>query len=130
MSRPTAVDARSKDGRIDSKAKLFPPSPISLRTVSNGTRRQVIHGGNFSLAGYGRPLSVLVLKGRLSPLTDLWALGSEMLRNIESFRCPIRFRNETKNRNAITDFSDTANWDTRLTMEDVVKAIPNAFRVY
>ena len=43
-------------------------------------------------------------------MTGLWALGSEMLRNIESFWCPIRFRDEAKNRNASTDFPDVEKW--------------------
>ena len=43
-------------------------------------------------------------------MTGLWALGSEMLRNIESFWCPIRFRDEAKNRNAATDFPDVGKW--------------------
>jgi hypothetical protein len=43
-------------------------------------------------------------------MTGLWALGSEMLRNIESFWCPIRFRDEEKNRNSATDFPDVERW--------------------
>lgn len=43
-------------------------------------------------------------------MTGIWALGSEMLRNIESFWCPIRFRDDTKNRNASTDFPDVEKW--------------------
>lgn len=43
-------------------------------------------------------------------MTGVWALGSEMLRNIESFWCPIRFRDEAKNRNARTDFPDIDHW--------------------
>lgn len=56
-------------------------------------------------------------------MTGLWALGSEMLRNIESFWCPIRFRDEVKNQNAIIDFPDIANWaKADGTMEDAVRA--------
>lgn len=56
-------------------------------------------------------------------MTGLWALGSEMLRNIESFWCPIRFRDEVKNDNALTDFPDIATWvPADGTMEDAVKA--------
>lgn len=56
-------------------------------------------------------------------MTGLWALGSEMLRNIESFWCPIRFRDETKNTNAIIDFPDIADWaPADGTMEDAVRA--------
>ena len=43
-------------------------------------------------------------------MTGVWALGSEMLRNIESFWCPIRFRDKAKNRNAATDFPDVEKW--------------------
>ena len=45
-------------------------------------------------------------------MTGVWALGSEMLRNIESFWCPIRFRDEAKNRNAGIDFPDVEKWAT------------------
>jgi len=55
-------------------------------------------------------------------MTGLWALGSEMLRNIESFWCPIQFQSETKNRNAMTDFPDVAEWaPPDGTMEDAVR---------
>lgn len=56
-------------------------------------------------------------------MTGLWALGSEMLRNIESFWCPIRFRDEVKNQNALIDFPDIEKWaKADGTMEDAVKA--------
>jgi hypothetical protein len=56
-------------------------------------------------------------------MTGLWALGSEMLRNIESFWCPIQFRDPVKNRNAATDFPDVAKWaPADGTMEDAVRA--------
>ena len=56
-------------------------------------------------------------------MTGLWALGSDMLRNIESFWCPIRFHSETKNRNAALDFPDIHEWTPADgTMEDVVRA--------
>jgi hypothetical protein len=56
-------------------------------------------------------------------MTGLWALGSEMLRNIESFWCPIRFRDDVKNNNAVTDFPDVAEWaPADGTMEDAVRA--------
>ncbi|GAB4176718.1 MAG: hypothetical protein Fur0032_16760 [Terrimicrobiaceae bacterium] len=56
-------------------------------------------------------------------MTGVWALGSEMLRNIESFWCPIRFRSDKKNRNISTDFPDVAKWaPADGTMEDAVKA--------
>jgi hypothetical protein len=56
-------------------------------------------------------------------MTGLWALGTEMLRNIESFWCPIQFRDDVKNTHAIIDFPDIAKWaPADGTMEDAVKA--------
>jgi hypothetical protein len=43
-------------------------------------------------------------------MTGLWALGSEMLRNIESFWCPIQFKDDVKNNNAVVVFPDIATW--------------------
>jgi len=43
-------------------------------------------------------------------MTGLWSLGSEMLRNIESFWCPIQFQSPIKNKNASIDFPDVAKW--------------------
>lgn len=55
-------------------------------------------------------------------MTGLWALGSEMLRNIESFWCPIRFRSDVKNDNASVDFPDVKEWTPADgTMEDAVR---------
>ena len=39
-------------------------------------------------------------------MTGTWSLGTEMLRNVESFWCPIRFSNPAKNQNCVTDFPD------------------------
>ena len=39
-------------------------------------------------------------------MTGVWSLGSEMLRNIESFWCPIRFGDQTKCDNCSVDFPD------------------------
>lgn len=39
-------------------------------------------------------------------MTGVWSLGSEMLRNIESFWCPIRFANADKCANCTRDFPD------------------------
>ncbi len=39
-------------------------------------------------------------------MTGVWSLGSEMLRNIESFWCPIRFASDAKCTNCVTDFPD------------------------
>lgn len=56
-------------------------------------------------------------------MTGVWALGSEMLRNIESFWCPIQYRDPKKNRNASTDFPDISKWaPADGTMEDAVRA--------
>jgi hypothetical protein len=56
-------------------------------------------------------------------MTGVWSLGSEMLRNVESFWCPIRFRNGTKNRHVATDFPDVEKWVAADgTMEDAVQA--------
>jgi hypothetical protein len=42
-------------------------------------------------------------------MTGVWSLGSEMLRNVESFWCPIRFRSDRKCVNCATDFPDIEN---------------------
>lgn len=39
-------------------------------------------------------------------MTGVWSLGSEMLRNVESFWCPIRFRSDKKCENCAVDFPD------------------------
>jgi len=39
-------------------------------------------------------------------MTGVWSLGSEMLRNVESFWCPIRFANDRKCENCAVDFPD------------------------
>jgi hypothetical protein len=39
-------------------------------------------------------------------MTGVWALGAEMLRNVESFWCPIRFACEKKCANCVRDFPD------------------------
>ena len=57
-------------------------------------------------------------------MTGLWSLGSEMLRNIESFWCPIRFRSDAKNRNASIDFPDVQEWaPADGSLEDAVRLI-------
>ncbi len=44
-------------------------------------------------------------------MTGIWSLGSEMLRNVESFWCPIRFDNSKKCENCQIDFPDVnAGW--------------------
>ena len=39
-------------------------------------------------------------------MTGVWSLGSEMLRNVESFWCPIRFASDRKCANCAVDFPD------------------------
>lgn len=57
-------------------------------------------------------------------MTSLWCLGSEMLRNIESFWCPIQFQSAEKNVHASIDFPDVKNWaPPHGTMEDAVRLI-------
>ncbi len=54
-------------------------------------------------------------------MTGLWALGSDMLRNIESFWCPIRFDDSLKNQHSKLDFPDVEDWTPADgTMDDVV----------
>lgn len=42
-------------------------------------------------------------------MTGIWSLGSEMLRNVESFWCPIRFDSSKKCANCSVDFPDVAD---------------------
>jgi len=42
-------------------------------------------------------------------MTGVWSLGSEMLRNVESFWCPIRFYSDKKCENCKLDFPDIDN---------------------
>ena len=42
-------------------------------------------------------------------MTGTWSLGTEMLRNVESFWCPIRFNSEKKCANCAIDFPDVFN---------------------
>jgi hypothetical protein len=42
-------------------------------------------------------------------MTGVWSLGTEMLRNVESFWCPIRFRSDKKCENCTLDFPDVDN---------------------
>jgi hypothetical protein len=44
-------------------------------------------------------------------MTGIWSLGGEMLRNVESFWCPIRFYSDKKCENCSVDFPDaTGGW--------------------
>ena len=42
-------------------------------------------------------------------MTGVWSLATEMLRNVESFWCPIRFRSDKKCENCSIDFPDIVN---------------------
>ena len=42
-------------------------------------------------------------------MTGIWSLGTEMLRNVESFWCPIRFYSDKKCANCAIDFPDVAD---------------------
>jgi hypothetical protein len=58
-------------------------------------------------------------------MTGIWSLGTEMLRNVESFWCPIRFDSTKKCENCKVDFPDVDNgWaPAGGTMADVDKAL-------
>ncbi len=58
-------------------------------------------------------------------MTGIWSLGSEMLRNVESFWCPIRFDSAKKCENCKIDFPDVANGWVRAdgTMAEVAAVV-------
>jgi hypothetical protein len=58
-------------------------------------------------------------------MTGVWSLGSEMLRNVESFWCPIKFASGAKCEHCTIDFPDVANgWvPADGTMADVVAVL-------
>lgn len=58
-------------------------------------------------------------------MTGIWSLGSEMLRNVESFWCPIRFDSTKKCDNCRIDFPDiTGGWvPANATMADVAATL-------
>ena len=62
-------------------------------------------------------------------MTGIWALGSEMLRNIESFWCPIRFANGKKCENCRLDFPDLDHgWvDPNGTMGQVAQVLQEQY---
>jgi hypothetical protein len=61
-------------------------------------------------------------------MTGTWSLGSEMLRNVESFWCPIRFASNKKCENCRVDFPDIDHgWvDAGGTMADVAQVVEQA----
>jgi hypothetical protein len=58
-------------------------------------------------------------------MTGVWSLGSEMLRNVESFWCPIRFASDRKCANCAVDFPDIEHgWVApQATMEQVTSTL-------
>jgi len=58
-------------------------------------------------------------------MTGVWSLGSEMLRNVESFWCPIRFASDKKCANCTVDFPDVSNgWvDAKGNMAQVAQTV-------
>ena len=58
-------------------------------------------------------------------MTGVWSLGTEMLRNVESFWCPIRFASDKKCANCAIDFPDVDNgWvPAGATMADVAATV-------
>ena len=62
-------------------------------------------------------------------MTGVWSMGSEMLRNVESFWCPIRFDSSKKCANCHHDFPDVYNgWvDSDADMNDVVNVLKDKY---
>lgn len=62
-------------------------------------------------------------------MTGVWSLGSEMLRNVESFWCPIRFDSEKKCANCQHDFPDVfGGWaHADGSMEDVTNILKKQY---
>jgi hypothetical protein len=62
-------------------------------------------------------------------MTGVWSLGSEMLRNVESFWCPIRFRSDKKCDNCKIDFPDVdGSWaPADGTMQQVVEVLADNY---
>jgi hypothetical protein len=62
-------------------------------------------------------------------MTGVWSLASEMLRNVESYWCPIRFYSEKKCANCAVDFPDiNGGWvDADGTLADVVSRMESMY---
>lgn len=61
-------------------------------------------------------------------MTGIYALGGEMLRNLESFWCPIRFYPGKKCENCKLDFPDIPSWvPPDGTMEDVARKLEEKY---
>ena len=62
-------------------------------------------------------------------MTGVWSLGTEMLRNVESFWCPIRFADASKCANCAIDFPDIENgWVAHDgTMDEVEAALQQQY---
>ena len=58
-------------------------------------------------------------------MTGVWSLGTEMLRNVESFWCPIRFYNDKKCENCKIDFPNIdGGWvESDRNMQDVTELL-------
>tara|TARA_R100000687_G_scaffold68946_1_gene58269 strand:+ start:456 stop:1334 length:879 start_codon:yes stop_codon:yes gene_type:complete len=63
-------------------------------------------------------------------MTGVWSLGSEMLRNVESFWCPIRFSDVSKCANCSVDFPDIWKWTAADgKMEDVTRLLEEKYGI-
>ena len=62
-------------------------------------------------------------------MTGVWSLGAEMLRNVESFWCPIRFLDGKKCENCKVDYPDVDHgWtDARGNIADAVQTVVNYY---
>jgi hypothetical protein len=62
-------------------------------------------------------------------MTGVWSLGTEMLRNVESFWCPIRFDSSKKCENCRIDFPDVdGGWvDAKSDMAEVARVVAEKY---
>ncbi|AFZ33655.1 hypothetical protein Sta7437_0029 [Stanieria cyanosphaera PCC 7437] len=61
-------------------------------------------------------------------MTGVYALGAEMLRNVESFWCPIRFYSDKKCENCQREFPDLNDWvAVNGDMQDVEQLLQNKY---